>query len=376
MSDARTRVIGLGRRTLTAAANRSRIARLTFARVSAELQHALPDDTYGGAYFGEGRSPLGRMGLSGYNRYDRFMSNADVAAYLVWRFLPGRHTLDAGCALGFVVEALRELDVDAEGVDVSFYAVDHATAGARGHVRQGSLLDRLPFDDATFDVVTALETLEHLPPDAIPTAIRELRRVCRGYLLATIPSFGPNANGPGGWYNGKVRDHRLAHYQRASRHLRRSGSVRRPRSRHRREPDRRPPHDRVVRLVDEAVRGRGLRTLRRDRAAHPPPPRALRSHEVLESLRPAGSGYHRDPRRRALGGRDRSVGATLESRHPSQRSRRLQGRRSGAESVTSCSGGWTPGAGVAYMWEWIVTGCSRGCRQRNSRRESPVWRLR
>ena len=230
MTDARARVIGLGRQTLSRAANRSRLARLTFARISAELQHALPDDTYGGAYFGEGRSPLGRMGLSGYNRYDRFMSNADVSAYLVWRFFPGRHTLDAGCALGFVVEALRELDLDAEGVDVSYYAVDHATAGARGHVRQGSLLDRLPFDDADFDVVTALETLEHLPPDSIPTAIAELRRVCRGYLLATIPSFGHE----------RERARRLVQRQGArrapfalsatSRHLRGAGSVRRPRA--------------------------------------------------------------------------------------------------------------------------------------------------
>jgi SAM-dependent methyltransferase len=141
------------------------------------------------------------------------MSNADVAAYLVWRFLPGNHTLDAGCAFGFVVEALRELELDAEGVDVSFFAIDHASPGARGHVRQGSLLDRLPFAAGDFDVVTALETLEHLPPEAIPAAIAELRRVSRGYLLATIPSFGSNANGPGGWYNGKVRDERLAHYQ-------------------------------------------------------------------------------------------------------------------------------------------------------------------
>ena len=57
---------------------------------------------------------------------------------------PRKHTLDCGCAFGFVVEALRELDVDAEGVDVSYFAIDHASPGARGHVRQGSLLDRLP----------------------------------------------------------------------------------------------------------------------------------------------------------------------------------------------------------------------------------------
>ena len=213
MTEVRARAVQLGRRTLTATASRSRLARLSFARIANELRRALPDGTYGGEYFGEGRNPSDRMGLSGYERYDRYMSNADVAAYLVWRFLPAKRTLDAGCALGFVVEALREIDLDAEGVDVSFFAIDHATPGARGHVRQGSLTDRLPFDDASFDVVTALETLEHLPPESIRAAIGELHRVSRGYLLATIPSFGPNANGPGGWYDGKVREERLAHYQ-------------------------------------------------------------------------------------------------------------------------------------------------------------------
>jgi hypothetical protein len=213
VTTAKDRAVEEVRKGLSVAANRSRVVRLAFARVAKELRTALPDATYDGGYFGEGRNPVDRMGLSGYERYDRHMSNADVAAYLVWRFLPGAQTLDVGCAFGFVVEALREVAVDAQGVDVSFFAVDHASPGARGHLRQGSLLERLPFADGDFDVVTALETLEHLPPDAIPTALRELRRVARGYLLATIPSFGANANGPGGWYNGKVRDERLAHYQ-------------------------------------------------------------------------------------------------------------------------------------------------------------------
>jgi hypothetical protein len=33
------------------------------------------------------------------------------------------------------------------------------------------------------------------------------------YALATIPSFGPNPNGPGGWFDVKVRPERLDHYR-------------------------------------------------------------------------------------------------------------------------------------------------------------------
>src|SRR5205814_4046776 len=116
-------------------------------------------------------------------------------------------------ATGFVVEALRELGIDAEGVDVSQFAVDHPALGARGHVQFGDLLARLPFGRDRFDLVTVLETLEHLPPDAIPRALRELRRVTRGYVVATIPSFGPNPYGPGGWFQVKVRVERVPHYE-------------------------------------------------------------------------------------------------------------------------------------------------------------------
>ena len=179
-----------------------------------ELVNALDDGRYDDpAYFGEGRNPLDRLGLSGYERYDRDTSNANTAAYILWRFFDGRRALDVGCAMGFVVEALRELDIEAEGVDVSHYAVDHATPGAAGHVRQGNLLGRLPFPSGAFDVVSAFETLEHLPPEAIPAAVAELRRVTRGWVVATIPSFGPNDHGPGGWLDVKAAPDRLDHYR-------------------------------------------------------------------------------------------------------------------------------------------------------------------
>jgi SAM-dependent methyltransferase len=177
-----------------------------------ELARALDDDTYGAGYFGAGRDPFDRMGLSGYERYDRDTSNANAAAYMVWKQFDVRRTLDVGCATGFVVEALVELGMDATGTDVSQYAIDHPALHATGRLVWGDLTDRLPFKNGQFELVTALETLEHLPPDIVPRALAELRRVTTGYLVCTIPSFGPNAHGPGGWFNVKVREDRLADY--------------------------------------------------------------------------------------------------------------------------------------------------------------------
>ena len=173
---------------------------------------AYNEGAYDATYFGEGRNPFHRMGLSGYERYTRQSSNADIAAYLVWRFFDASHTLDVGCATGFVVEAERELGLDAKGSDVSAWAVGHASTGAKGHLRQGNLLGRLPYRRDEFDLVTALETLEHLPPVSVPRAIREIARVAKGWVVATIPSFGPNDHGPHGFPHSKVLDERLEHY--------------------------------------------------------------------------------------------------------------------------------------------------------------------
>lgn len=189
----------------------NRLLRAVAARV--RPQRRTPVSVYDdGGYFGEGRDFLDRAGLSGYERYDRDTSNADVAAYVLWRHFDVDRTLDVGCAVGFVVEALRELGVDARGFDVSQWAVDHAAPGARGHITRGDLAAGLPLTEPV-PLVSCLETLEHLPPEAVPGALRELRRVSDQWLVATIPSFGPNPNGPRGWFQVKVRDERVAHYE-------------------------------------------------------------------------------------------------------------------------------------------------------------------
>jgi SAM-dependent methyltransferase len=183
----------------------------------AEARAAGIDATYGASYFGEGRDSSGdRGGHSGYARYDRVASNADIAGWLLWRNFRVGSSLDVGCATGYVVEVLRELGIDAEGCDLSPFAIAHAAPGAEGHIRVGNLFAGLPWEDGAFELVTALEILEHLPPDRVPTALAELRRVCSSYLYATIPSFGTNPSGPDGHFEGKVRPERLDHYRQLS----------------------------------------------------------------------------------------------------------------------------------------------------------------
>jgi SAM-dependent methyltransferase len=186
---------------------------LGVGEATAAMTDTVDEVRYGSAYFGRSRGKTGQGGtVSGYAQYHRASSRLDVAAYLLWRFLPDGRSLDVGCALGFLVEALRDLGEDAIGVEYSDYAARHAAPGAAGYVLQGDLLAGLPFRDSWFDIVTAFEVLEHLPPDQIPDAIRELRRVCRGWVVITVPSIGLNEHGPDGFLERKVRDEELDRY--------------------------------------------------------------------------------------------------------------------------------------------------------------------
>jgi SAM-dependent methyltransferase len=178
-------------------------------------QQAAPADEglYGESYF---RRRGGKKGASGYGTYRRLTSNARIAAYVLWRFLPFDTSFDVGAATGFLVESLLELGYDAHGCDISTFAVENAPPEVRPRlsvVDLGSPGDREQLAGRHFDLVTALEVLEHLDPDVVPDTLRFLRTLCDGYLVATIPSIGVNPAGPDGIASGKVREDRLAHYE-------------------------------------------------------------------------------------------------------------------------------------------------------------------
>jgi SAM-dependent methyltransferase len=107
-----------------------------------------------------------------------------VADAIVAQLAP-RTVLDAGCAKGFLVAALRERGVDAVGFDLSEVAIAEAPEAARDHVWVGSLTDPI---DGRYDLVTCIEVIEHLDPADATTAVANLASAADTVLLSSTPA--------------------------------------------------------------------------------------------------------------------------------------------------------------------------------------------
>ena len=93
--------------------------------------------------------------------------------------------LDVGCSAGYVLEAASALGLQVTGLDYSQFAVDMCCK--RGFSAVQGELGKLPFPDASFDVVMLKAVLEHVP-DPI-AGLREARRVLRpgGVIFVIVP---------------------------------------------------------------------------------------------------------------------------------------------------------------------------------------------
>lgn len=106
-----------------------------------------------------------------------------VARNLVQRFRP-QTTLDVGCAKGFLVEQLRDLGVEAYGVDASPYAISQVREDIRPHCSVHSATE--PFG-RRYDLITCIEVIEHMSEDDAGKVIQNLCAHADDILFSSTP---------------------------------------------------------------------------------------------------------------------------------------------------------------------------------------------
>ena len=134
-----------------------------------------------------------------------------------------RRHLDIGCGPGTFIGSFDAAQ-DSVGVDIAEPQIAYAKEryGGRGRDFQRIELGPLPFDDASFDLVTIIELIEHLPPEENDSLIRESMRVLApdGVLLVSTPNYGgfwPILEAMIGRFGGlPYAEQHITHYNRTS----------------------------------------------------------------------------------------------------------------------------------------------------------------
>jgi SAM-dependent methyltransferase len=100
---------------------------------------------------------------------------------------PEPRILDVGCGTGANLKMLAAYG-RAEGVDISPQAVEFCHERGLDSVKLGAA-EELPHENDSFELVTALDVIEHLDDDV--AGLREMRRVLRhdGRILIFVPAF-------------------------------------------------------------------------------------------------------------------------------------------------------------------------------------------
>lgn len=182
----------------------------------------LPREAYDASYF-DGKYQTTRHN-AGYSTYERWNRRDGVASRgEFWKDmafdltnslgLAGKKVLELGCAKGFIVEDLRELGVDAYGMDWSEYAIGEADRATKQYLyTEDARTGLAQFSRNEFDFIISLRFMECLSDDDIPAVVTALNRVSASQFHRIDEFIGyPKKTGAAQFYNAKLLEDWLSY---------------------------------------------------------------------------------------------------------------------------------------------------------------------
>src|SRR5437868_4591633 len=137
------------------------------------------NETYGPEYYAH------HCGLPYDRAQPHWLEFFGTIAETIIRDLKPHRVLDVGCAKGFLVEALRDRGVKAFGFDVSEFAIGQVRPDIRPFCWVGCATKSI---DDSFDLITCIEVLEHLPEGEGVAAVRNITASTKTVLFSSTPT--------------------------------------------------------------------------------------------------------------------------------------------------------------------------------------------
>jgi len=131
-----------------------------------------------------------RTGYGGFNYMPRFWQPVIPTFQQHFHLDQNSSALDVGCAKGFMLHDLAQAipGITVRGVDVSEYAITNAIEDMKPYVQVANATD-LPFDDNSFDIVIAINTIHNLERDECGNALQEIERVSKRGSFVTVDAY-------------------------------------------------------------------------------------------------------------------------------------------------------------------------------------------
>lgn len=134
-----------------------------------------------------------KHGYGGYSYHPRFWQPVIPTLQEYFGLTSKSSVLDVGCGKGFMIHDLALLipGITVSGIDISEYAISNAMDDMKPFVRVADAR-KLPFPDASFDVVISINTVHNLERKECGEALKEIERVGRGKSFITVDAYRNN----------------------------------------------------------------------------------------------------------------------------------------------------------------------------------------